>query len=148
MEGDKPIYGISGNPSILGYTGEYTREYEEEILPHYALICISLLVLAGAGCGGEKPMVNIKAVDKTKIEAQFKANGDEPDKKADLANPATTKCFAEKLGLKKYQTATGVSNICIFDDGTECDEWAYFRGECKKGDCKDWETCPLNKTAK
>jgi hypothetical protein len=24
--------------------------------------------------------------------------------------------------------------MCVFPDGSECDEWAYFRGECKPGD--------------
>ena len=24
--------------------------------------------------------------------------------------------------------------MCIFPDGGECDEWAYFRSECKPGD--------------
>jgi WD40 repeat protein len=28
----------------------------------------------------------------------------------------------------------GVAGVCIFPDGSECDEWAYFRGECKPGD--------------
>ena len=26
--------------------------------------------------------------------------------------------------------AGGVAGICVFPDGSECDEWAYFRGEC------------------
>ncbi|MGA1825552.1 MAG: DUF333 domain-containing protein [bacterium] len=24
----------------------------------------------------------------------------------------------------------GQYGICVFEDGSECDEWAYFRGEC------------------
>ena len=24
-----------------------------------------------------------------------------------------------------------VASVCVFDDGSECEEWAYFRGECK-----------------
>ncbi len=28
----------------------------------------------------------------------------------------------------------GVAGICIFPNGSECDEWAFFRGECKPAD--------------
>ncbi|NOX63807.1 MAG: DUF333 domain-containing protein [Chloroflexi bacterium] len=24
--------------------------------------------------------------------------------------------------------------MCLFDDGSQCEEWAFFRGECKKGE--------------
>lgn len=29
--------------------------------------------------------------------------------------------------------------FCIFPDGSECEEWSFFRGECKKGQkiCRD-----------
>jgi heat shock protein HslJ len=29
---------------------------------------------------------------------------------------------------------TGAHGVCIFDDGSECEEWAYFRGECAPGE--------------
>lgn len=47
------------------------------------------------------------------------------------ANPASV--FCEQQG-NKLEIRTAVdgsqSGVCIFPDGSECDEWAYFRGEC------------------
>ncbi|MBU1866793.1 MAG: DUF333 domain-containing protein, partial [Actinobacteria bacterium] len=27
----------------------------------------------------------------------------------------------------------GTYGVCVFPDGSECDEWAFFRGECEPG---------------
>lgn len=48
-----------------------------------------------------------------------------------LPNPASV--FCTKNGNKlEIRTATDGSQngICIFPDGSTCDEWAFFRGEC------------------
>jgi len=50
---------------------------------------------------------------------------------ANMPNPASVYC--EQNGNKlEIQTASdgSQSGICIFPDGSTCDEWAYFRGEC------------------
>ena len=50
---------------------------------------------------------------------------------AGMANPASVYC--EEQGNKlEIRTAAdrSQSGVCIFPDGSECDEWAYFRGEC------------------
>lgn len=52
-----------------------------------------------------------------------------------LANPASQYC--EKQGYKLEIAKDSEGNeygICKFSDGTECDEWAYYRGECKPGE--------------
>ncbi len=50
---------------------------------------------------------------------------------ARLANPAAE--FCEKQGYR-WVVRTSVDGsqpgICVFPNGSECDEWAYFRGEC------------------
>jgi inhibitor of cysteine peptidase len=51
-----------------------------------------------------------------------------------IANPASQYC--EEQGYKvEIRTAADGSQAgyCIFDDGTECEEWAFQRGECKPG---------------
>src|SRR5665647_217002 len=48
-----------------------------------------------------------------------------------MPNPASVYC--EQNGNKlEIQTASdgSQSGVCVFPDGSTCDEWAYFRGEC------------------
>lgn len=58
-----------------------------------------------------------------------------PTPQANMPNPASVYCEQNggKLELRQDETG-GVAGTCIFPDGSECDEWAYFRGECKPGD--------------
>ncbi len=53
---------------------------------------------------------------------------------ASLANPASVNCEQKggKLELRQ-DPAGGTVGICVFQDGSECDEWAYFRGTCQPG---------------
>ncbi|MGE5222873.1 MAG: DUF333 domain-containing protein [Omnitrophica WOR_2 bacterium] len=56
-----------------------------------------------------------------------------PDK-ASIANPAAVNC--EQKGYRsEIRTADDGSQsaACVFPDGSECDEWAFFRGECAPG---------------
>lgn len=46
-----------------------------------------------------------------------------------LANPAAINCSKHKLKYVSIQN----TGICIFLDGSYCEEWAYFRGTCQKG---------------
>lgn len=51
-----------------------------------------------------------------------------------LANPASEHCLAErgKLDIRMHDDG-GQYGVCLFDDGSECDQWAFFRGECASG---------------
>ena len=57
-----------------------------------------------------------------------------PLPKANMPNPASVFC-EENGGILKIVTASDGSQggVCTFSDGSTCDEWAYFRGECKPG---------------
>jgi putative hemolysin len=52
-----------------------------------------------------------------------------------MPNPATVYC-EQHGGKPEIVTAAdgSQSGRCVFPDGSACDEWAYFRGECKPGD--------------
>jgi len=52
-----------------------------------------------------------------------------------IANPASVKCEADGGTLRILDSPDGQYGICMFSDGSVCEEWAYFRGECSKGEC-------------
>ena len=52
-----------------------------------------------------------------------------------LANPASIYCGEQGGTLEIRSDAVGnQSGVCVFADGSECDEWAFFRGECAPGE--------------
>jgi len=51
-----------------------------------------------------------------------------------IANPASQYCEEQGYTVEIRTAADGSqTGYCIFDDGTECEEWAFQRGECKPG---------------
>ena len=50
-----------------------------------------------------------------------------------LANPASVYCEEQGYELEMRTAADGTTGYCIFLDGTECEEWAFYRGECAPG---------------
>jgi putative hemolysin len=57
-----------------------------------------------------------------------------PDNKAGIANPASVNCINKggRLSIQKGVDG-GEYGICIFEDNSQCEEWALFRGECSAG---------------
>lgn len=50
---------------------------------------------------------------------------------AGMSNPASVYCVQNGNKLEIRTADDGSQNgICIFSDGSTCDEWAYYRGEC------------------
>lgn len=73
-------------------------------------------------------------------------NGDENNNQGNnqgnigLANPASVYC-EEKGGILEVRDfIDGQKGFCLFEDGSECDEWKFFRNECQRGTvfCKDF----------
>ena len=59
----------------------------------------------------------------------------QPTAAIEIPNPASVFCKENGGTEENRQAADGsVAGFCLFSDGSECDEWAYFRGECKVGD--------------
>ncbi len=65
------------------------------------------------------------------------------DPAANLPNPASVYC--EEQGYKsEIRTAEdgSQSGVCVFPDGSECDEWAFYRKECGPADESESNALP------
>ena len=72
-------------------------------------------------------VVTLAGCNKTPVE--------NPEQNDEIANPASVYC-EENGGTLEIETAEDGSQggICLFDDGSYCEEWSYYRGECHAGE--------------
>lgn len=49
----------------------------------------------------------------------------------ELSNPASTYCTEQGGMVEMRNNDEGQYGVCIFENGNECEEWAFFRGECE-----------------
>ena len=62
----------------------------------------------------------------------------DPTSQANIPNPASVYCEQQGNKLEIVTAADGSQNgVCVFPDGSSCDEWAYFRGECGPANQKE-----------
>ncbi|MCL5090784.1 MAG: DUF333 domain-containing protein [Patescibacteria group bacterium] len=57
-----------------------------------------------------------------------------------LPNPASQNCLDKGGTLKQVEETAGTLGICQFSDGSQCEEWQFFRDECKVGQTKTADT--------
>ena len=53
------------------------------------------------------------------------------EKPIGMANPASVNCSDNGWTLNIIDWKDGQYGMCSFSDGSQCEEWAYFRHECK-----------------
>lgn len=63
-----------------------------------------------------------------------------------IANPASVYCEEQGGTLRIETEEAGQYGICTLADGTECEEWAYYRGECPEEEAVDSEEIKETKT--
>jgi putative hemolysin len=74
-------------------------------------------------------LMAMAACTATQNQSPEPAATDKPQ--AGMPNPASVYCIQQGNKLEIRTAADGSqSGVCIFPDGSSCDEWAYFRGEC------------------
>jgi putative hemolysin len=81
------------------------------------ILIFTIVVLALAACAA--PLV----------QSPEPAATDPPQ--VNMPNPASVNCTEQGNELEIRTAADGSqSGVCVFPDGSTCDEWAYFRGGC------------------
>jgi dipeptidase D len=53
-----------------------------------------------------------------------------PEEAAGMPNPASEFCVAQGYQSEIREEGGGQVGYCLFPDGSECEEWAFYRGEC------------------
>ncbi|MBN2457646.1 DUF333 domain-containing protein [Candidatus Woesearchaeota archaeon] len=90
-------------------------------------ISISILVISFLGCSSQSGQ------DLRQVQAQEQDEQEHsPQQQASqIANPASVHC-QEMGGTLEIRTIEDGSQAgyCTLPDGTECEEWAFYRGEC------------------
>jgi putative hemolysin len=83
-------------------------------------IMTTLLAISLSACSSQEPVIA--------TPTQPAQTGPEV---FDMVNPASAYCEQQGYQVEMHTDASGGQvGICRFDDGSTCDEWAYFRGEC------------------
>lgn len=63
--------------------------------------------------------------------------GPGPGPSMGMANPASKNCVDKGGKLEIKSDAQGnESGVCVFKDGSSCDEWAFMNGQCAPGQHK------------
>ncbi|MGC9393275.1 MAG: putative hemolysin [Anaerolineae bacterium] len=98
------------------------------------LLTLGLLgcLLLVAGCGS--PVSGAVSPEKPPPDAVIEETESptvvEENKGVGMANPASVYCEEQGGTLDIRDTDVGQYGVCVFADGSECEEWAFFRGEC------------------
>jgi putative hemolysin len=92
-------------------------------------VLIGLVMVALNGCSAQQSSSTVERVGGGREEI------------VGMANPASTYCVDQGNTLEiRTDSEGGQVGICIFPDGSECEEWAYMRGECGPGEAAASET--------
>jgi putative hemolysin len=98
------------------------------------IILLIILIVSGAG-------IFLLIKSKTKPTDQKEASPT-----SEIANPASVYCEENGGKVKIITSDTGDQmGICIFENGSSCEEWAYYRKECQKDDGKSDQTYDVSK---
>lgn len=71
-------------------------------------------------------------------------------------NPASVNCIEQGGELHIRQSSFGEYGVCVWTSErvtceenclvrSECEEWAFFRGQCQKNECRVWRVLEADK---
>ena len=96
------------------------------------VLFVGLLAACSSPAPAAPPAITIVQAQPTAAPTTAPASGSVPS--ASMANPASVFCGQQggKTDIRKDATG-GEVGYCVFPDKSECEEWAFQRGECKPG---------------
>lgn len=103
-----------------------------------SIIIIGVFVLLGIK--NEKKSTSVTNQINSEEQSDILPQQDEfADEKTGEANPASKNCI-EKGGELEIRNDSngGQIGICIFPDKSECEEWAFMKGECDSQEVDNW----------
>ena len=100
-----------------------------------AALCISAFLLFSGCASTQKACTQeAKACPDGSYVGRNSSNNCEfsacPSGNAAIANPASVFCVQKGYKLEIRKGAGGETGYCVFQNGAECEEWSYYRGEC------------------
>ena len=91
------------------------------------LVCVTFIVaLLTVGCGGKRGAEPAQSEQPKAAEQGL-----------EIANPASVNCIDRGGKLEMMEDKGGQFGVCVFNDGSRCEEWRLFRKECAPGTCRE-----------
>ena len=87
------------------------------------LIIVLILIVVGVVCYFSFRQKKEPSEETSKEETQ-------------LPNPAAVYCQEQDGILKHIMFKKGTRGFCLFEDGSQCGQWDFYRENCKKGELK------------
>jgi putative hemolysin len=123
----------SNSPSYWAQQGGNVNK-----LPGVALLFVAVFIVA---CGSAPAPVSTNTVPAPQstvfvptasptATAFVSPLGTTMESPLNMANPASVYCVDLGYKLEIRDEANGQVGYCIFPNGAECEEWAFYRGEC------------------
>jgi putative hemolysin len=100
----------------------------EGMMRRFVWVLLIVVALGLSACGGEPSPVPTAEPFESLVPT-----ADTFESPVDLPNPASKYCVDQGGRLEIRDEAAGQAGYCIFEDGSECEEWAFYRGECAPG---------------
>ncbi len=95
-------------------------------------LLLVMVMVVGAllttACGSEPTPAS------TELQPSTEATTDTTESPLDMPNPASKFCIEQGYQLELRTDASGTVGYCVFPDSSECEEWAFYRGECGPAD--------------
>ena len=109
----------------------------EDYMPGWCLVRDEMIIVDnGQQLNNVNSNININSNINTNLNSNTNVNTNlNTNVNVGLANPAAVKCAEDGGTSEPYATAGGEAALCVFEDKSICEEWAYFRGECTPGNC-------------